>query len=179
MVTSSIQPDTTSSRIDPGSLQICNPPTNCIGCLAASALAIELTPDQLRTLFDKVEVRRLSKDEVLISEGDFDDHLYAVAKGKFEVSHSGARGEDSLIRIGRGVIVGELAFLDGLKRTASVKAVTDDCCVIVLRREELESLLSVDPLLVYRVMRAIVRSAHRTVGRMDVVYSDLMHYISG
>jgi CRP-like cAMP-binding protein len=75
---------------------------------------------------------------------------------------------------------GELAFLDGaLKRTASAQAATDGCCVIALRREELESLLLVDPSLVYKVMRAIVRSAHGTVGTMDNVYSDLMHYISG
>jgi CRP-like cAMP-binding protein len=72
-----------------------------------------------------------------------------------------------------------LAFLDGLKRTATVKAVNNESCVIALRRQQLESLLSVDPSLVYKVMRAVVRSAHRTVNQMDATYTDLMRYISG
>jgi CRP-like cAMP-binding protein len=72
-----------------------------------------------------------------------------------------------------------LAFLDGLKRTATVKVANNECCVIALRRQQLESLLSVDPSLVYKVMRAVVRSAHRTVNKMDATYTDLMRYISG
>jgi len=95
-----------------------------------------------------------------------------------EVSKKGARGQEILGRLGPGTIIGELAFLDGaLKRTASAQAASDGCCVIALRREELESLLFVDPSLVYKVMRAIVRSVHRTV--LDSVYSGLMHDISG
>jgi hypothetical protein len=35
----------------------------------------------------------------------------------------------------------KLAFLDGLTRTASVKAEQDESCVIVLRRDELKSFL--------------------------------------
>jgi CRP-like cAMP-binding protein len=142
-------------------------------------LATELTADQSQALFNVLEVCKLSKNQVLISEGDFDDHLYALARGELEVSREGARGQEVLGRLGPGSIVGELAFLDGLKRTATVKAVNDDCCVFVMHRHQLESLLSTDPSLVYRVMRTIVRSAHRTVDKMDTTYTNLMHYISG
>ncbi len=165
--------------IDRGCLRVCDPPSGCVNCLAASALATELTAEQLRVLFGTVEVRKLSKNEILISEGDYDDRLYAVAKGELEVSRAGARGQEVLSRLGPGTITGELAFLDGLKRTATVKAMSDECCVIALRRHQLESMLSVNPFLVYNVMRAIVRSAHGTVGKMDTVYTDLMHYVSG
>ena len=178
MVTSRQETDLTQHGINPGGPQVCSPPTDCMDCLAASALATELTPDQLRALFNTVEVRKLSKNEILISEGDTDDRLYAVAKGELEVSRTGARGQEVLCRLGPGAITGELAFLDGLKRTATVKAANDECCVIALRRHQLESLLSSDPSLVYNVMRAIVRSAHKTVGKMDTVYTDLLHYIS-
>ena len=179
MVTSRIETDMARRGIGFGGQQVCNPPAGCIGCLGASALARELTDDQLRTLFSIVEVRKLVKDDILISEGDHDDRLYAVAKGELEVSRQGGRGREVLARLASGTITGELAFLDGLERTATVKAASDECCVVILRRERLETLLTFDPLLVYNVMRAIVRSAHRTVGKMDAVYSDLMQYISG
>lgn len=179
MVESRQTADLAQREINRGGPQVCNPPTYCRGCLAASSLATELTADQLDALFNVVEVRKLSKNEVLISEGNDDDHLYALAKGELEISRAGARGQEVIGRLVPGSIVGELAFLDGLKRTATVKAVNDECCVIILHRQQLESLLSVDPWLVYKVMRAIVRSAHRTVDKMDTTYSDLMHYISG
>jgi CRP-like cAMP-binding protein len=96
--------------------QICNPPTYCRYCLLASALATELTADQLDALFDVIEVRKLSKNEILISEGAYDDHLYALAKGELEISRAGERGQEALGRIHPGSIAGELAFLDGMKR---------------------------------------------------------------
>jgi CRP/FNR family cyclic AMP-dependent transcriptional regulator len=83
------------------------------------------------------------------------------------------------MRLGPGTITGELAFLDGLKRTATVRAATDDNCVIELARENLESMLEADPRLVYKVMRAILRSAHKTIGTMDRTYIDLMSYVQG
>lgn len=165
--------------IDAGGQHICSPTGVCIKCLAVSALARELTEDQIQTLSNIIEVRKLAKNEILISQGEHDDHLYAIVKGYIEVSLEGSRNHEVLARVGSGNLIGELAFLDGLKRTATVRAASDDCCVYALRRNKLESLLNTDPSLVYNVMRAIVRSAHRTVGKMDVAYLDLMQYISG
>jgi CRP/FNR family cyclic AMP-dependent transcriptional regulator len=143
-------------------------------------LSAELTDNEIEDLFKISEVRRLSKGEVLISEGDHANRLYSIAKGFLAVMRgASADREIELARLGPGTITGELAFLDGLKRTATVKAATDDCCVIALERERLESILEANPRLVYKVMRAILRSAHKTVGTMDKSYLDLIGYIQG
>jgi len=160
--------------------QICDAPRACLGCLAVSGLGAELTDSQVKALFEIAELRRLSKGDVLIAEGEYDDHLFTIARGEFEVTRGeGADREVQLVRLGPGTITGELAFLDGLKRTASVRAVTDGSCVIALKRECLEPMLAVDPQLVYKVMKAILRSAHRTVGQMDKVYLDMVRYVQG
>jgi CRP/FNR family transcriptional regulator, cyclic AMP receptor protein len=159
---------------------VCNPPTACLACLAGSGLSAELTDSEIEVLFKITNVRQLSKGEILISEGDDANRLYSIAKGSFEVKRgASADREVELVRLGPGTITGELAFLDGLKRTATVRAATDNCCVIELERENLESILEVKPRLVYKVMRAILRSAHRTVGTMDKTYLDLIGYIQG
>jgi CRP-like cAMP-binding protein len=143
-------------------------------------LSNELTDDQVEALFEIVDIRRLTKGEVLISEGEYDDHLYAIAKGEFEVTRGKTDDREvQLIRLHPGTITGELAFLDGLQRTATVTATEDGSCVIALRRAGLEGKLTEDPVLVYRLMRAILRSAHRTVGQMDATYLDMMRYIQG
>jgi CRP-like cAMP-binding protein len=157
----------------------CSPPAGCVPCLAATALAAGLSQQQLDTLFGAVEVKKLARDEILFSEGDTDDHLYAIARGNFTIVQQGASGPEVLTSMGAGCILGELAFLDDLKRTATVQAGDSESCVVGLRRSELESLLPKDPELVYKVMCAIVRSAHGIVGSIDRANSELMHYVRG
>ena len=157
----------------------CNPPGSCTSCVRASALGAELTDEQLRTLCDIMEVKMLSKGETLISEGEYDDHLYAIAAGEMEVFLRSEGGREvSVQRLRQGSLTGELAFLEGLKRTATVRA-KEDVCAVFLHGDQLEGLLSVDPLLVYRVMRAVVRSAHRKVGNLNTAYTDLTRYVLG
>jgi CRP-like cAMP-binding protein len=165
------------SSLTSGDHQLCDPPHACRNCLGASGLAAELTEGQIEALFSVVHVRRLPKGEVLIREGEFDNHVYVVARGEFEVTRrEGLDHEVALMRLGPGTISGELAFLDGLKRTATVKAATDGACALALEREGLESMLMDDPQLVYRVMRSILRSAQKTVGRMDETYAEILHF---
>ncbi|MDE2167205.1 MAG: cyclic nucleotide-binding domain-containing protein [Alphaproteobacteria bacterium] len=159
--------------------QASNQSIDQIGYLAKSALGAGLTADELCALASKVELRKLVKNEVLISEGQEDDHLYAVAKGTLGISRDDMRGGASFGTLKAGMIFGELAFLAGLKRTATVKAEADDCWVIALRRKQLESLLMEYPQLVYKVMCSVIRSACTTVNNMDGTYVDLLHYIHG
>lgn len=160
--------------------QICDPPHACRACLAASGLAAELTADQIDALFKVVDIRRLAKGDVLVSEGEYDDRLYAVARGEFDVSrHESADRDIQLARLRRGTITGELAFLDGLKRTATVRAATDDACAIALKRETLESIAELNPDLALKLMFAVIRSANRTVDRMNSAHLDIIRYIQG
>jgi CRP-like cAMP-binding protein len=146
--------------------------------LSVSALGSELTGEELEALAGRIELQKLAPGEPLISEGDQNERLYAIVRGNFSVLRTSSRGQERLNTLGPGMVTGELAFLDGLKRTASVVADADDCCAISLSREQLESLLPTNGVLVYKVMRAVVRSAHRTVNRMDTTYTELLSYIS-
>ena len=156
----------------------CNPPGGCMDCVSASALGAELTDEELRTLCDVVHVRQIPKGEIMISEGDSDDRLYVIASGKIEIYRVGDAGHEIVLqRLGPGRITGELAFIEGLKRTASVRA-AEESCVISLRRDQLESLLPDHPWLVYKLMRSVVRSAHATVRDLDTAYTDFVRYVS-
>ena len=160
--------------------QICDPPHACRACLAASGLAVELTNGQIDALFKVVDIHRLAKGDVLVSEGEYDNRLYAVARGEFDVSRRESADRDiQLACLRRGTITGELAFLDGLKRTATVRAASDGACAIALKRENLESLMEVDPDLALKLMFAVIRSANRTVDRMNTAHVDMMRYIQG
>lgn len=157
---------------------ICSSAEPCSECLASSSLAAELTRGQVNALFKLAKVRRLSKNEVLISEGETDGPLFVVAKGELEVGRTGDSGI-SLARLGPGMMAGELTFVDGLKRTATVTSSANETYVFAIARKDVESILQTDPLLVYRVMRAILRSATATVGEMNRGFADSMRFVRG
>ncbi len=145
----------------------CNPPGGCINCVRASALGADLTDEQLRRLCDVVAIGMLSKGETLISAGELDGHLYAVAVGELEILGPAGEGNgEAPRRLGPGSLAGELAFLDSPRRTATLRA-REDACLISLHRDELEGLAAVDPSLADRILRAVARSAHRKEGDPD------------
>jgi CRP-like cAMP-binding protein len=137
-----------------------------------------LDPEQVAALYGFVNIYRPEKDTVLFSQGEAGDSFYLIARGAFQVTRKdGGDSEVTVARLERGALVGELGFLDGLKRTATVRAATDDACVIEIGRKELELLLQTNPKIAYPLMKAILRSAHASVDSMDKAYTDFIKYI--
>jgi CRP-like cAMP-binding protein len=114
---------------------------------------------------------------VLIQEGSADDHLYVVASGVLGVVKSaGTENEVTLNAVRPGAVVGELSFLDGSTRYASLVALSDSR-VLGLTRDALEGLLTSHPKVVYHVMRAIVRVVHEVQRRMSMQTAELTNYL--
>ena len=146
--------------------------------LKGSKLAVELDEDQCRTLADVMTLRDLKPGEVLVAEGSTDDHLYVVANGALGiVKAAGTDNELTLSTARPGSLVGELSFLDGATRYASLVALSDSR-VLGLSRDDLESLLGKDPQVVYHVMRAIVRVVHEIQRRLSMQTAELTNYLS-
>lgn len=145
--------------------------------LMQSALATELSQDQVRTLAGIAVCRTLADGESLIEEGTSDGSLYAVCEGKLKICRPGPHGDPvTLHTVGVGNMVGEIGFLDGLTRTATVQA-SGPATVIGLNREALEGLIDQDPWLVYRVMRAVIRSIYKVVTNLNRDNQDLVEYV--
>jgi CRP/FNR family cyclic AMP-dependent transcriptional regulator len=122
-------------------------------------------------------LRDLVQGEVLVREGDTDDHLYVVASGVLGiVKAAGTPNEVILNAVSPGDVVGELSFLDGATRFASLTAMSDTR-VLGLSRGDLEGLLEKNPQLVYRVMRAIVRVVHDIQRRLSMQTAELTNYL--
>jgi CRP/FNR family transcriptional regulator, cyclic AMP receptor protein len=145
--------------------------------LRASRLAAELSDEQCRILAAEVELLDLSDKQVLVLEGVADDHLYAVVTGELSVVRH-PRGEEptTLHTLIAGDLAGELSFIDGSERYASLQA-RGPTRVLSLTRERLESLLDSHPHIVYRVMRAIIRIAHQIQRRLSAQSIELANYI--
>jgi CRP/FNR family transcriptional regulator, cyclic AMP receptor protein len=145
--------------------------------LRGTRLAVELDDAQCRTLSGLMELMELKDGDVLVREGTSDDHLFVVISGALGViRHPQGEPPLTLHTLVPGDLAGELSFIDGTERYASLQAegVTR---VMSLRRPALESLLKSDPEIVYRTMRAIIRTAHAIQRRLSSQSIELANYI--
>ena len=145
--------------------------------LKSSKLAVEMTDEQRKALAAAMTVRDLTAGEVLVREGDTDDHLYVIASGVLGIiKAAGTENEMTINTVKPGDVVGELSFLDGATRYASLVALSSSR-VLGLSRGDLEGLLEKNPQLVYRVMRAIVRVVHDIQRRLSMQTVELTNYL--
>jgi CRP-like cAMP-binding protein len=145
--------------------------------LQASRLAAELNPEQVRVLSPLVTVRDLRDGEVLVAEGEADNHLYIIVSGQLSVvRRAGTPDAITLFPISAGDFADELSFMDGSVHYASLIA-RGPTRIMGLEREKLESLLPAHPYIVYRVMRAIVRAVHQIQRQLSMHSVELSNYI--
>jgi CRP-like cAMP-binding protein len=148
-----------------------------MNALRGSQLASELSDHQMRTVADHLVFRDLQPGEVLVGEGTSDNHLYVIVSGALGVvKNAGTDEEVTFFTLSAGDLVGELSFLDGTRHYASLVAIASTR-VFGLEREKLESLLPAHHEIVYRVMRAIVRTVHQIQRRLSMQSVELTNYI--
>jgi CRP-like cAMP-binding protein len=145
--------------------------------LRQSKLAAELTEEQCRVLSNLIALRDLKDGEILVAEGQSDNHLYAITKGALcVVKNAGSPDEVTLVTMSAGDFADELGFMDGAKHYASLMA-RGDTRVLGIEREKLESLLPTHPDIVYKVMRAIIRAVHQIQKQLSMQSAELSSYI--
>lgn len=142
-----------------------------------STLGAELSQEEADALSGIMSTRELADGEFLISEGTTDDALHVLLDGKLEVVKDAGAGEPASLAILRdGDLAGELSFIDGATHTVGLRALCHTR-ILSLQRADFEDLVDKDPQLVYKVMRAVARSAHRIVHRMNYEFIELNNYI--
>jgi NTE family protein len=131
--------------------------------LASVDIFRDLLPIERAALADELEQIRVARGEVLVHQNEVSDALFIVESGRFEVSVAG-RGTP-IAEIGPGSPVGEIAFLAGGVRTATVTAARDSV-VMKLTREQFDRLCARNPAIWPRLTAALARRlADQTAGR--------------
>ena len=143
-----------------------------------SPLGQELSPEQCKKLAEVVAVLGLKDGETLLEEAHQDETLYIIVDGRLEVIKCTALDDCVTLQLLRqGDMAGELGFIDGQPHSAGLRAMSN-CTIFSLERSALEAFLDTDPELVYKVMRAIIRTVHVILRSMNLQHVEMMNYIS-
>lgn len=146
--------------------------------LRNSVLAAELTGDECDILAELIVVHDLVNGDTLVAEGESDSRVHVIVKGTLAVAKYNNTAKEwlNLYTMTQGDLAGELSFMDNQPHYAALRAV-GSTRVFSLEREKLESLLDKEPLIVYRVMRAIFRFVHNILHRMGAQQAELIGYL--
>jgi len=142
-----------------------------------SPLGSELSDSQCQALAENVTVMGVKAGQFLMDEGHVDDTLYVIISGHLEVLIKSTGGDFVTLHLLReGDMAGELGFLDGRPHSAGLRAV-GNCTAICLTRTDLETFVKTDPDLMYKVMRAIMRTVHSILLDMNKSHVEMNNYI--
>jgi len=130
--------------------------------------SLELVGDALRP-------RHFRRGETLFHVGDQGDALFVVASGNVKITLPPEDGSEPAIltTIGPGGFFGELALLDGGRRSASAVAI-DAVTTLILRRDSLDRLVDDQPELRRALLAALAAEIRRLTAQVhDLHFLDL------
>lgn len=131
--------------------------------LRAIPLFAKIEPAKLKLLAFTSERLTYEADQVLFNQGDMGDAAYIVMDGEAAVLINTPQGRIQVARFKRGDIVGEIAILCDVPRTATVQAV-GNLTTLRVSKELFFRLVTEFPQMAIEIMREL---AHR-VERMNI-----------
>ncbi|MFN4090703.1 MAG: cyclic nucleotide-binding domain-containing protein [Alphaproteobacteria bacterium] len=101
--------------------------------------------------------------EVLFTQGDMGDAAYIVLEGAVEVLVAAPPGQIRVATLGRHEIIGEIAILTDVPRTATVRAV-EKLVVLRIAKELFFRLIAEFPQIGVEIMRELAIRLEKTTG---------------
>ncbi len=133
-----------------------------------------LNESELLSMAVICHVQTYANGHIITQQGDTDSDIYVVRAGLLEVSVGEAgQGElppHTIVNLGEGQVVGEMALIDHGPRSATVRCISDVCSLIVMPSEAFEQLCGAEHhigLVVYRNLAADLsfKLRHRHLAR--------------
>jgi tetratricopeptide (TPR) repeat protein len=117
-----------------------------------------LTKEELAQIINDSTVRTFQSGDKIVKEGDSGDSIYAIMEGSAKVRADFGGKSVDLASLGEGDVFGEVAFLSGRPRTATVVA-ESDARVMDISRSVLEKAIEKHP----RILSCLAEYYHNRV----------------
>ena len=126
--------------------------------IADLELFADCTKAELRKIRALTTYLQVPKDQVLMREGTMAHEFIIIDSGTARVSRSTGEGVAKVADVGSGEFLGEMALLNGSRRTATATATTD-LGVLVSSASEFRSILRLAPSVADKVVHTSLARA--------------------
>lgn len=118
-------------------------------------------------MLNQIEILKYKKGQPIISEGERSDCAYIIEFGSAEVCKLLPNGEQQFLGVlAQGDIFGELGLIDGLPRSATVRAL-DGCRIRKLSQETFVSLAKQNPKALMPILKILTNRLRQTLKLVD------------
>ena len=139
----------------------------------------DLNEGELEILAGVMGRKHYKPGDMVFKENEDGDSLYVIKKGEVKACKTSPDGELlTLVLMKDGDIFGEMSFLDGRARSATLIAIAD-LETYVITKADFEKLVDDNPRLIYKVLKNLVFQIHAIVRGMNTRYLDMMNYMWG
>lgn len=118
--------------------------------LTQSFLSSILNPRQMENLISCLKPRIIEKDTIIITEDGIGNEMYVIENGSFEITKN-----NEMIEIRKRGVIGEMALLHSIRRTATVRTL-ETAKVWLITLEEYIAIYDTDNLNLSETFRACV-----------------------
>lgn len=139
----------------------------------------DLNDQEIGVLSTVLKAKEFPVGATVFKEGEEGQSLYIIHKGEVKACKTSPEGDLLTLMLHKdGDIFGEMAFLDGKPRSASIVAIADTRTYI-LDKDDFETLIDNHPRLMYKILRNIVFHIHTIVRGMNSRYLEMINYMWG
>ncbi len=139
----------------------------------------DLNDEELEVVAKIMHKEEFKRGQTIFTETEDGESLYLIRKGEVKACKIAPDGElFTLMVMKDGDIFGEMSFLDGRPRSATVVALSD-LEVFMMERKDFEKIVDTHPWIVYKLLKNIVYTIHAIVRGMNTRYMDMLNYMWG
>jgi len=124
-------------------------------------LFAKLEPSKLKLLAFASERVIFPEGQELFHQGDPGDSAYVILKGEADVIIATPTGDITVARLGKNDIIGEIAILCDVPRTATLRAV-GELTTLAISKELFFRMVSEFPQMAIEIMRELAQRLERT-----------------
>ncbi|MEE8575099.1 MAG: cyclic nucleotide-binding domain-containing protein [Thermodesulfobacteriota bacterium] len=139
----------------------------------------DFTDAELEVVSTVVKKKDFTTGETVFKESETGESLYMIHRGEVKACKMGPDGElFTLTLMKDGEIFGEMSFLDGRPRSATIVAISD-LETYMIDKPDFETLVDEHPRIIYKMLKNIVFTIHAIVKGMNTRYIEMMNYMWG
>lgn len=144
-----------------------------VGAMLRSLSMFDEFPDaELSTVAHYFGISRFARDQAVFLEGDNGSAMFIIYRGKVLVRKRNFTGQGvEMATLAQGRVFGEMAVMDGDKRSATCQAL-EDCLMVTIEKASLDKLVAEAPVLGVKFMRVIARSLSMRLRTADGKLAD-------
>ncbi len=133
-------------------------------------LFCKIEPSKLKLLAFTSERLTFTEGQDLVVQGDMGDSAYVLVDGTADVIVNTPDGPLTVAKVSRNAIIGEIAIICDVPRTATVRA-TSELTALRISKELFFQLITEFPQMAVEMMRELARRLERTTAQLTEAVS--------